>query len=320
MKYLFIIFISILNCCQPQAQENTDKDGFPDNKSKANYTGNSAITENVYDMVVIDSVADIAKGVNERSPSFIKNRLQTLVGNYLKEKCKQNGLNYPPKFILFRSFKYEQEFEVWAGNSQTDSLRRIFFVKVCAIDNVPGTKLQMGDGKTPEGFYNSALQYGSPNNFMWIKLNNSEIETFGSVGYGSSFKMCLDYPNVLDKKRTNTLLKGKNPGNAICVHANCVTAGCISFLNRNYLPIFLAALSHNSSNYGAIKIHIFPFRFEKMDDKKRIDFASNISDMKKEQVIETWGNLETGYNLFNKTRKALKINISNQTKYTYTTY
>jgi hypothetical protein len=119
---------------------------------------------------------------------FIKSRLEALVGTYLKGQCEKNGLTYPPKFVLFRFFKYEEEFEVWAGNTQSDSLKRILLLKVCAVDNVPGTKLEEGDGKTPEGFYNSPLYYGSTADFMWIKLNNSEIGTYGKVGYGSSFK------------------------------------------------------------------------------------------------------------------------------------
>jgi murein L,D-transpeptidase YafK len=303
---IFLLIFCIFSCNQ-NAQNN-------------NFQVSDKLSGAGFDEVTIDTVADIAKGTNELSTTFIKKRLQALVGQFLKEKCIENGIKYPPQFIIFRCFKYEKEFEVWAANSRSESLKRIFYCPICAVDNQPGTKLQMGDGKTPEGFYNSALQYGSPNGFMWIRLNNSEIDTYGTPGYGSSFKMCLDYPNALDKKRTSTLLKGRSPGSAICVHANCVTAGCISFKNRNYLPIFLAALNHDSKVYGAIKIYIFPFRFDEISESNKEKLAENVSDMKKEQVIEAWKNMEEGYNLFNKTRKALKINIVNNTKYSYLTY
>ena len=317
MKYIFLFLMVLAFSCSQKAQNSSAENmitGISEDNSvvKAGDDG--------FDVVKIDDVPDIPKGTTETSSAFIKQRLEALVGNYFKSKCVENGINYPPKFIMFRCFKLEKEFEVWAGNKRGDSLRRILYFRICAVDNQPGTKLQMGDGKTPEGFYNSALQYGSPNWFMWIKLDNSRIDTYGSEGTGSSFKMCLDYPNSLDIQRTKKLLKGRSPGSAICVHANCVTAGCVSFINRNYLPIFLAAANHNSAAYGPIKIHIFPFRFDEVSESEKIGFSENVPGMKKEQVLETWNNLEEGYNLFNKTRKALKIDIVNNTKYFYGIY
>jgi murein L,D-transpeptidase YafK len=320
MRNIFILIILCIFSCKQNAQ-NSNEQAIVSNKPEQGSFYEGQKSQKVkFDKVKIDTVADIAKGVNEKSVSFIKSRLQALVGNYLKEKCIANGISYPPKFIVFRCFKYEKEFEVWAGNSRSDSLRRILFTGICAIDNQPGTKLMMGDGKTPEGFYNTTLQYGSPNGFMWIKLNNSEIDDFGTPNYGSSFKIYLDYPNALDKQRTKTLLKNTNTGGAIYAHANCVTAGCISFINRDYLPIYLAALSHNSNEYGPIKMHVFPFRFDKISESDKTYYSENNLHMKKDQLIKTWNNLEEGYNLFNNTRKALKISIMNNSKYTFGVY
>ncbi len=316
MRQLLIIAVICALSCHHSAQENTASQDRMEQSEKIDLnSGNDN-----FDIVKIDSILDIQKGTKETSQTFIKKRLEALVGNFLKEKCAKNGLNYPPKFVLFRFFKYEKEFELWAGNSNKDSLRRILLLPVCAVDAVPGTKLQVGDGKTPEGFYDSPLYYGSTADFMWIKLNNKEIDTYGSVGYGSSFKMCLDYPNSLDKQRTKTILKDKSPGSAICIHGNCVSIGCISFINRNYLPVFLAALGHNTKAFGEIKIHIFPFRFNQTTDGERAKFAENVNDMPKAQVLETWKNLEVGYNLFNKNCRALNIKIRNYTNYTYSNY
>ncbi len=287
-----------------------------DNKSETNKDYVKYQQNNELDIVKIDVVPDIAKGIDERSPVFIKKRLQALVGSYLKTKCEENSLQYPPKFILFRFFKLEREFEVWAGNSNKDSLRRILLLPVCAVDDQPGTKLQQGDGKTPEGFYNSQLSYGSSEWFMWIKLNNSEIDKFGSVGYGSSFKMCLDYPNSIDCLQTKTILKHNNPGSGICIHGNCVSIGCISFKNKNYLPVFLTAMYHDSKNYGPIKIHIFPFRFENKNIEERQKLAENMQHMSEKQVFNNWDELEKVYVLFNQKRKAIKISILND-KYNY---
>ena len=304
MRYfIFISFLFVLACSQ-NAQEQ--------NNSMQN-------TSTEFDKVPIDKVKDIPKGTNERSASFIKTRLEALVGSFLKEKCTKNGLNYPPKFVMFRFFKHEEEFEVWAGNTRSDSLKRILLLKVCAVDNVPGTKLAEGDGKTPEGFYNSPLYYGSNADFMWIKLNNSEITTYGKKSYGSSFKMCLDYPNSVDRLKTKTVMKHNRPGSAICIHGNCVSIGCISFENNNYLPVYLAALGHNSTKYDHIKIHIFPFRFDDISEAEKLQFSKADTRIKSEMVLKDWNNLQEAYDLFNKTRKAIKFRLSKD-KYYYSSF
>jgi murein L,D-transpeptidase YafK len=304
MRYLiFLTFLFVLACSQTAQEKNNTMQN----------------PENDFDEVIIDKVKDIPKGTNERSSSFIKKRLEALVGNFLKEKCLKNNVNYPPQFILFRFFKYEKEFEVWAGNSQSDSLKRILLLKVCAVDDVPGTKLEEGDGKTPEGFYNARLYYGSNAAFMWINLNNSEISTYGTVGEGSSFKMCLDYPNSLDRLKTKTVMKHNRPGSAICIHGNCVSIGCISFKNENYLPVYLAALGHNSIKYDNIKIHIFPFRFDNYTDEEKLQFSKADNRINSQRVLKDWANLQEAYELFNKERKALKFTLSKD-KYSYSIY
>jgi len=315
MRFICSILIFSMISCNQQAQENqSGVDSLSVNNEKELKT--QAKQKPEFDMVKIDDLPDIAKGIDERSPSFIKKRLQALVGDYLKTKCEENSLQYPPKFILYRFFKQEREFEVWAGNSKNDSLRRILLLPVCAVDDEPGTKLQEGDGKTPEGFYRSQIMYGSSEGFMWIKLNNSEISTYGKVGYGSSFKMCLDYPNSLDRLQTKTILKDKSPGSAICIHGNCVSIGCISFENKNYLPVFLSALYHDGNNYGPINIHIFPFRFENTSMEIRQKLAANVKHMTENQVFANWDNLEKACILFNQKRKAIKISIQKD-KYSY---
>jgi len=313
--YLVFILLLVMSCNQ-KAQEN---DG--DRSDNKQVSENEVLVDNHTNMKKghsdrIDSVSDIKKGAKERSASFIKSRLQKLVGNSLKEICEKEGINYPPKFILFRTFKKEAEFEVWGANKRTDSLHLLLILPICAMDFEPGPKLEEGDGKTPEGFYNSSILYGSSMDFMWIKLNNDDIDTYGSVGTGSSFKMCLDYPNSFDWQQTKKIKKHSTPGSAICIHGNCVSIGCLSFENRNYLPLFLFALGHDQNKYGKIKIHIFPFRFT---EELKKEYAKTGSDITEKQMLSFWNNLEEGYNLFEKKRKALKVSVST-TKYTYSGY
>jgi murein L,D-transpeptidase YafK len=152
---------------------------------------------------------------------------------------------------------------------------------------------------------------------MWIKLNNKEIDTYGSVGYGSSFKICLEYPLPIDAQRTRKFSPGHNPGSAICIHGNCVTAGCISFENKDFLPVFLSACFHDSKLYGLPKVHIFPFRFS----DALIDSYSEqkISIMDKQALIGFWNEIRKAYDQFNVNKKALKISYQNNT-YVFTEY
>ncbi len=306
MRLYIFIFAILLISCNHNAQENSNKETNSVKKIK---------NKNLK-TYKIDTVSDIKKGVNEKSSVFIKKRLEKLVGASLKEICNKKNIKYPPKFILFRTFKMEEEFEIWGANKRSDKLQLILTLPICAVDNEPSPKLEEGDGKTPEGFYNSGLYYGSQASFMWIKLNNKNIDDFGSVGIGSSFKICLNYPNSLDRNQTKKIKKHSKPGSAICVHGNCVTAGCISFKNEDYLPLFLLAANHSQKHYGQIKIHIYPFRFT---EKLKTDYAKKEDIMTEKQILSFWNNLEEGYNVFEKNNKALRISIS-KNKYVYSEY
>lgn len=257
MRYYLIIFLFFSISCNQNAQEM---------KKQANQIK----TANKVHSYKINTVPDIKKGTNERNAAFIKTRLHALVGGSLKETCTKEGLDFTPKFILFRAFKMEKAFEIWGANKRTDSLHLLITLPICSMDFEPGPKLEEGDGKTPEGYYDASILYGSQADFMWIKLNNKDIDTYGSVGTGSSFKMCLDYPNKFDWQQTRKIKKHRRPGSAICIHGNCVSIGCISFKNKDYLPLFLLALGHDQKKYGKIKIHIYPFRFS---DKLKKEYA-----------------------------------------------
>ena len=264
-----------------------------------------------YTYFEIAQISDItSKDVT--SASFIKTRLEALIGNSMKEKCDSLGVKYPPSFVVFRMFKAEREFEIWVSGNRKDSMKLLAILPVCAVDYVPGTKLQSGDGKTPEGFFNCDLMYGSSYAFMWINLNNSKIDDFGNVGNGcSSFKICTDYPHSIDRQRTKKILGNVSSGGEICIHGNCVTAGCISFKNENFLPVFLASAFHNQNAFGKIKIHIYPFRFSEQFKKH---YSQNVSsELNQTQLLNFWNELEKGYNLFENSKKAFSVLYSDST-------
>ena len=313
MRTFITIFIfSTLLSCSSESQNN-DTALIADTLSET-----SNITEiPKFTSFEIDSVPDIKAGTNERSAAFIEKRLKELIGKSYQERCEEIGVVYPPNYVLFRTFKLEEEFEIWVADKRSDTLSLLITLPICAVDNEPGTKLQQGDGKTPEGFYTCKILYGSSNGFMWIKLNSSEIDDYGIVHTGSSFKLCLEYPLQIDRNRTRKFSGNVNPGSAICVHGNCVTAGCISFENKNFLPIFLSSKFHNTKSYGYPKIQIFPFRFS---EKLKEEQAKEVySDMKPENLISFWEELELAYKLFEKNHKAIKVTFTNN-KYNFLEY
>ena len=303
-----MVFIS----CKNEAQEKSNTKF----EKKDTVRNEREVKQKQYTVFKIDTIPDI-KVKNEKSPKFIKKRLEKLIGNSVKKKCDSLNVSYPPQFVLFRAFKHEQEFEIWIADKRSDKLKLLATLPICAVDYTPGTKLRQGDGKTPEGIYNYKLLYGSSYSFMWIKLNSSEIDDYGEVGKGSSFKLCTDYPYQIDRNRTKKYLGKVSTGGEICIHGNCATAGCISFENKNFLPVFLTASFHNQKKYSLPKIHIFPFRFTEELKTKYAKEAN--SYMTANEIINFWNEIEKGYNLFEKTHKAIKVNYKGD-KYFFKTF
>ncbi len=309
---ILLLIITIAVSCSSVSQNKNEKT-YSDTLIKKNILKKNT----KFTSFKIDSISDIKKNTNERSATFIKQRLIKLIGNSYKKRCKEINVNYPPNYVLFRTFKLEKEFEIWVSNKRSDTLKLLATLPICAIDAEPGTKLFEGDGKTPEGFYTCKILYGSSNSFMWIKLNNSEIDDYGTTQYGSSFKLCLNYPLQIDRNRTRKFIGNKSSGSAICIHGNCVTAGCISFENKNFLPIFLSSRFHNTKKYGYPKVHIFPFRFT--EELKKEKSTKVYSDMKPNDIINFWEDIEPAYQMFEKNHKAIKVSFLNN-KYKFVEY
>ena len=265
--------------------------------------------KNTIDTVKVDyKVAAIKESTKETSPAFIKKRLEELIGHYLKSVFIKKNLKYPPCYLLLRVFKLEKECEIWVKEAKNDSIYLVLTLPICAVDDEPGPKLKQGDGKTPEGFYNCSELYGSNLWFMWIRLNPDEIENSGKCNVGSSFRLWLDYPNLNDVGRTEKYIGlKKDPGGAICVHGNCVTAGCISYQNINFLPVFLLAKYHDQQKNGPLQIHVFPFRFT---EKLKNEYIAKNRYIPKDDLLKFWNNLEEGYRFVNEKRKPLNFNIS----------
>lgn len=247
----------------------------------------------------------LEEGAKTTTRSFIVSRIDALLNSSLKKWTEDAGLTYPTECAVLRCFKKEHEFEVWAGNSENLQLVKTF--EVCSFDDQPGTKLYEGDSKTPEGFYYSSFYYSSQYWFMWINLDPSEVDNSGSSGDGSGFRICIDYPNSADWARHKKYTKKPSPGSAICIHGNCVSAGCVSFENRVFLPVYAFASHHNEKKYGPLQVHIFPFRFTQENYDAFCDGNSYIDS---ESLVKIWKNLEEGCIKFENERTPLKFSCS----------
>ena len=138
---------------------------------------------------------------------------------------------YPAKYVELKIYKREALLELIAGENKAGS-KIIAYFPICAMDFLPGPKLQVGDERTPEGVFSLRVMQNSHNWWMWMDLLN--LEQVGKVGVGNSFYFCTDYPKKSDFKKSQSI-GIKNPGNGICIHGNCITAGCPSL--ENYLQL-----------------------------------------------------------------------------------
>lgn len=248
-----------------------------------------------------------AVGADIRDPDLILKKIDSIIKADAEKWCRDKGITYPPDAVVLRIFKKERELEIWAKNDGHKKMQLVRTIPICAMDFKPGPKLSQGDGKTPEGFYHPGFQYGSQYYWMWMDLD--DVDSAGEPGKGSSFKMCTEYPNQLDRERTRAA-GFKSTGGEICVHGNCVTAGCPSFENRDFLPVFAFARHHKQKKYGKLQLHIFPFRFDKVQDVGAETGAfKHGREFGKEKLLGFWGNIKEGFEKFNAAPNPLGIRI-----------
>ena len=251
---------------------------------------------------------------NIRSPKKILERIDKIISEDISKWYEDKNLTYPPSCTVLRVFKKEAECEIWAKDETRKGMVKVTTVPVCAMDFRPGPKLREGDGKTPEGFFSCEFHYYSKRWWMWINLRENMVDKIGAVGDGSCFKIFIRYPTPLDT--CNTYAAGfTSPGGAIFLHGNCVTAGCISFKNRDFLPVFAFARHHQSRKYGPVQIHIFPFRFDRVDEDKMMQYAKEYDHTQNfglQNLILFWKNLKLGYDLFNQEKNPLKIKLTSK--------
>lgn len=180
------------------------------------------------------------------------------------------GAAWPPRGVFIRGFKTEAQVELWAATPERDAawvLVRSF--PVCARSGELGPKRRMGDLQVPEGFYT-------------LSLFNPRSDFHLSLG--------VSYPNAADRHHS----RGGPPGNAIMVHGNCVTIGCLPLQDGPIEDLYLAAVMARDAGQTTIPIHLFPCRLDEPDCQDRL--AAAASD--RPELAAFWAGLRPGYDAF----------------------
>lgn len=211
----------------------------------------------------------------------VKTRQDTIIKQFA-----QDGLQWPPKEIYIRSFKYDSEMELWVRNDLSSPFKLFKTYRVCALAGTLGPKRIEGDYQVPEGFY-YITEFNPRSDFhLALKLN---------------------YPNQSDKVLSDSL----HPGGGIYIHGSCVTVGCIPINDMQIEELYLIAAAAKNNGQDFIPVHIFPIRY---DNPRSMDYFARIAKdnapMQKFSV-----RLKEAYDYFDKEKQLPVITINKRGEY-----
>lgn len=211
----------------------------------------------------------------------IKYKQDTLIKQF-----RNAGLQWPPKQVYVRSFKYDSQLEVWARNSSDENFKLFKTYKVCALAGTLGPKRMEGDYQVPEGFY-------------YINEFNPRSE------YHLSLK--LNYPNESDKVISDSV----RPGGGIYIHGSCITVGCIPIMDAQIEELYLITAAARSNGEDFIPVHIFPVRYS---NAKSMEYLTRIT--KDNPAVQKFAvKLKEAYDYFEKDKQLPVIAINKKGEY-----
>lgn len=175
----------------------------------------------------------------------------------VRKQFEQQKLAWPPQAMYIRSFKYDKQLEVWVKGSDPKEPFRLFKTyKVCMQSGTMGPKRMQGDYQVPEGFY--YINEFNPNSNYHLSLG-------------------LNYPNASDRILSDSL----RPGNAIYIHGNCVSTGCIAISDAPMEELYFIASNVRAQGQEFIPVHVFPVRYNL---KKSAEYLENL--MRDQQALK----------------------------------
>ena len=204
----------------------------------------------------------------------------------LRKQFAAANMEWPPRQIYIRSFKYDSQLEVWVRNSNKDQYRLFKTYKVCALSGALGPKRIEGDYQVPEGFY--CISSFNPRSNYHLALG-------------------LNYPNASDILLSDSL----KPGGGIYIHGNCVTVGCIPIQDNQIEELYILASYARDNGEDFIPVHIFPIRYSSA--KSNIYLSKAIKDDKDYQHFEV--KIKEVYDYFEQYKKLPLISVNKRGEY-----
>lgn len=179
-------------------------------------------------------------------PFFKSTELVNKTEDTLKKQFEKQKITWPPKAMYVRSFKYDKQLEVWVKSNNKDGFKLFKTYKVCLQSGAMGPKRVEGDFQVPEGFY-------------YVNEFNANSNYHLALG--------LNYPNASDR----ILSDASRPGNAIYIHGDCVSTGCIPIMDFPIEEVYFLASTVYNQGEEFIPVHVFPIRY---NIKKSQDFLN----------------------------------------------
>lgn len=199
----------------------------------------------------------------------------------VKELFDTAKVAFPPAGVLFRVFKQQERFEVWATAKRGTAYTLIATYKICYASGVVGPKRKQGDMQVPEGFY--IVDSVNPSSQFYLSLH-------------------VNYPNASDR----VLSHRRNPGSAIMIHGNCVSAGCMAMSDERIQEIWVITEAVRQ-NKGPVDLYIFPSS----------DWDSVLHNSMFTSHKEFWLNLKEGHDRFEKTRLPVRFRVDREGRYRF---
>ncbi len=205
----------------------------------------------------------------------------------MRRMFNAKGISYPPKDIYLRSFKAQNELELWARDSKSDEYTLIKNYRICALSGILGPKRWEGDKQVPEGFY-------------FIDDFNPRSDYHLS--------MLVSYPNYVDRIKNSAYKIGGD----IYIHGGCSTVGCLPMTNNIIQELYTVCLNAKLAGNSYIPIHIFPTRFT----RSALNFLGReYGDEDEKQKF--WVNLKYQYDYFERNHKILPVMYTPDGEYAY---
>lgn len=201
-------------------------------------------------------------------------------------KLKAKGVSHFGFQMFIRAFKFEEDLEVWAKNSDDSAYQLITTYKFCQNIGQLGPKRKEGDKQIPEGFYSMS------------KFNHESA-------YFLSLK--VDYPNASD----SVFADKYSPGGMIFIHGGCNTVGCIPITDEWIKELYVFCVEARNRGQEDIPVQIFPTR---LTDENYNLLKKQFSD---KELHTFWGQLKKGYDLFEESKELPAFRISEAGEYLF---